>query len=123
VPDPEGDIGVCLIFFLETPELAERFAKALVAENITGTWVLYNSPWHVYDHMISLLEKRTVTKEGCPFNCPCYGRRVEYRKGMLPRTNEILKRAVHMEISPIFSERDVADIIEGIQKVAAGIIE
>jgi hypothetical protein len=49
--------------------------------------------------MEQLLDKKTVTQEGCPFSCPYYtGGEVKYAKGMLPQTDKLLKRAINISI-------------------------
>ncbi len=49
--------------------------------------------------MEQILEKRTITPEGCPFTCPLYkGGEVKYWKGMLPQTDRLLVRAINISI-------------------------
>jgi 8-amino-3,8-dideoxy-alpha-D-manno-octulosonate transaminase len=49
--------------------------------------------------MEQILEKRTITSEGCPFTCPYYkGGEVKYWKGMLPQTDSLLARAINLSI-------------------------
>ena len=49
--------------------------------------------------MEQILEKRTITPEGCPFTCAYYeGGEVEYRAGMLPQTDDLLSRAINISI-------------------------
>jgi 8-amino-3,8-dideoxy-alpha-D-manno-octulosonate transaminase len=56
----------------------------------------------VYNNMENVLNKRVPTPDGCPFSCPHYsGGTVEYRKGMLPHTDAILKRAVNVSIGVV----------------------
>ena len=38
------------------------------------------------------------------------------------RTNSIRKRAVHLDIHPLFTDRDVEDITAGIRKVARAVL-
>ena len=129
VPDPEGDTGVCLMFFLPTAEKAQQFAEALRAENIDGpgygTHVAYipgKPDWHVYTYWYPLLQKRTFTKEGCPFTCPYYKGTVEYSEDMCPKTLDLLSRTVHMDVSPLLTEEDIESIIEGVHETAQKIL-
>jgi 8-amino-3,8-dideoxy-alpha-D-manno-octulosonate transaminase len=49
--------------------------------------------------MEHLLGKMTVTSEGCPFTCPYYeGQEINYHKGMLPQTDDLLSRAINISI-------------------------
>lgn len=93
ITDPEGECATLLTVFLPTEEIARRVAQEL------GTKVVADSGWHVYANMEQILEKRTVTPEGCPFTCPYYkGGEVKYWKGMLPQTDALLARAINISI-------------------------
>jgi dTDP-4-amino-4,6-dideoxygalactose transaminase len=93
LPDPDGELGTLLTVFLPTEEIAHQVAKEL------GTRVVADSGWHVYSNMEQILEKRTITAEGCPFTCPYYkGGEVRYWKGMLPQTDALLARAINISI-------------------------
>jgi dTDP-4-amino-4,6-dideoxygalactose transaminase len=93
ITDPEGECSTLLTVFLPTEEIARGVAKEL------GACVVADSGWHVYANMEQILEKRTITKEGCPFTCPRYtGGEVKYWKGMLPKTEKLLKRAINISI-------------------------
>jgi len=129
IPDPKGDTGICLMFFVPTAEKARKFAEALRAENIDGpgygTHVAYipgRPDWHVYTYWDPLLEKRTFTEEGCPFTCPYYKGRIEYNKEMCSKTLDLLSKTVHMDVSPLLTEDDIESIIEGVHEVARRIL-
>jgi dTDP-4-amino-4,6-dideoxygalactose transaminase len=93
ITDPDGECATLLTVFLPGKEIARKVASAL------GTKVVADSGWHVYSNMEQILEKRTITAEGCPFTCPYYkGGPVEYRKGMLPQTDDLLSRAINISI-------------------------
>jgi dTDP-4-amino-4,6-dideoxygalactose transaminase len=93
ITDPEGECATLLTVFLPSEEVARRVAKEL------GTKVVADSGWHVYANMEQILEKRTVTAEGCPFRCPHYqGPELKYWKGMLPQTDALLGRAINISI-------------------------
>ena len=61
--DPAGDLATHLVVVLPTKEIARN-----VAEEV-GSKTLSESGWHTYSKMNHLLEKRTVTGKGCPFDC------------------------------------------------------
>ncbi len=45
-----------------------------------------------------------MTPEGCPFQCPIYlerGGQADYRKGMLPQTDDLLGRAINISIGVV----------------------
>ena len=93
IPDPEGECATLLTVFLPSEEIARKVSKEL------GTKVVADSGWHVYTNMEQILEKRTVTPEGCPYSCAFYkGGEVKYWKGMLPQTDALLARAINIGI-------------------------
>jgi len=93
LPDPEGELATLLTVFLPNEEVARKMAREL------GTKVVADSGWHVYSNMEQILEKRTITPEGCPFTCPFYkGSEVKYEKGMLPQTDDLVSRAINISI-------------------------
>lgn len=93
LPDPEGELATLLTVFLPSEEIARKVAKDL------NTKVIADSGWHVYSNMEQVLEKRTLTPEGCPYTCSYYkGGEVKYWKGMLPQTDGLLSRAINISI-------------------------
>jgi dTDP-4-amino-4,6-dideoxygalactose transaminase len=93
ITDPDGECATLLTVFLPSEKIAR-----LVADKL-GTKVIADSGWHVYSNMEQILEKRTVTPEGCPFTCQFYkGGEVKYWKGMLPQTDSLLSRAINISI-------------------------
>jgi len=93
LPDPQGELASLLVLFLPNEEITERVCKELGSSNLS------KSGWHVYSNMEHLLDKRTITAEGCPFTCPYYqGGEVNYTKGMLPQTDSLLRRAVNISV-------------------------
>jgi len=93
ITDPEGECATLLTVFLPNEAVARKVARDL------GTKVVADSGWHVYNNMEQILEKRTITPEGCPYTCPYYkGGEVKYWKGMLPQTDALLARAINIGI-------------------------
>ena len=93
LPDPAGELGTLLTVFLPSEEIARKVASELHSK------VVADSGWHVYNNMEQILEKRTVTPEGCPYTCQFYnGGEVKYWKGMLPQTDALLGRAINIGI-------------------------
>ncbi|MBF6605002.1 MAG: DegT/DnrJ/EryC1/StrS family aminotransferase [Chloroflexi bacterium] len=91
--DAEGDLATHLVVVLPSGEMARR-----VAEEV-GALTLSESGWHTYSKMNHLLEKRTVSGKGCPFDCGDAGHsHGDYRVGMLPRTDALLERSISIGI-------------------------
>jgi dTDP-4-amino-4,6-dideoxygalactose transaminase len=96
VTDPDGECATLLTVLLPSEEIARQVAAEL------GTTVVADSGWHVYSNMEQILDKRTPTAEGWPDTHPLYvaagGEPVEYYRGMLPRTDDLVARAINLSI-------------------------
>jgi len=91
--DPAGDLATHLVVVLPSKETARNVAQEV------GSITLAESGWHTYSLMNHLLEKRTVTGKGCPFDCSIPGHsHGEYRVGMLPQTDALLERSISIGI-------------------------
>jgi dTDP-4-amino-4,6-dideoxygalactose transaminase len=95
LPDPDGALATLLTVLFPTEEIARKIGADI------QSGVVANSGWHVYNNMEHILAKLTVDKVGCPYSCPYYtnkGGKMEYSKGMLPKTDGILSRAINIGI-------------------------
>jgi 8-amino-3,8-dideoxy-alpha-D-manno-octulosonate transaminase len=91
--DPEGDLATHCVVVLPTAEIADGIAAEV------GSITLAASGWHAYGNMEHVLERRTVSGKGCPFDCACYGgSEATYRRGMLPATDALLARSISFGI-------------------------
>ncbi len=119
--DPDRDrhaVGVG--FYLPSAEQALALKEALQAEGVPAGQVYGGLP--VYANK-QILEQRTFTR-GCPFSCSCTDhRKVTYRMGMCPRTEDLVRRSVGITLGPFLSDEDLADIVHGIRKVAAQLLQ
>lgn len=122
VHDCEGDVGICLMFYLDQRDKVEKFTEALRAEGVDASGV-YNSgipDWHIYVHWNHIIEKKTPTSEGCPWTCPYHkGKEVKYSEDMNPNTLDYLGRVVHIDIPSQMTADDCDMIAKAINKVAA----
>jgi len=94
----------------------KEFYDALTAEGIPGSYTYIGEPMYL---KTPLREKRTFLRSKHPFDCPAYGRNVEYHAGLCPNTEEVLKRLIVIPWNEGYSRDDVDDIAEAIAKVAA----
>lgn len=117
IPDPEGDTGATLMFFLPTAEHARTFSTALNAEGVRNS-IAWDSGQHVYHHFDQIIERRMFAERHCSWECPYYKGHARLEKGMFPRTDDLLRRAIHIDLHPLFTERDEVDVVGGIRKVA-----
>jgi 8-amino-3,8-dideoxy-alpha-D-manno-octulosonate transaminase len=114
--DPAGEAAIALIFFMPTVDLAQRAIQALKAENI-GASALYDPDrvdYHVYAHWAPILAQRSWAPLGGPWR---WGEPVTYSPDMCPRTLDLLGRAVHLNVNPLFTDDDIAETVVGLNKV------
>ncbi len=91
----KDECGTILTLIFKSKQKAEAFAEKI------GTKTLINSGWHVYNNMEQILEKKTATEFRCPYECKAYGREIEYKKHMLPQTDDILERSVNISVGVV----------------------
>jgi dTDP-4-amino-4,6-dideoxygalactose transaminase len=91
--DERGDLATHLVVTLPTAELAKAIADEV------GSITLAESGWHVYSRMDHVMNMRTVSDRGCPYDCACTDdRRPEYAPGALPQTDDLLERSISIGI-------------------------
>ncbi len=115
--DPEGDAAVALIFFAQDAGQAGRIAQALDAESIQSG-VLYRPEapdYHVYAHWTPILEQRTWTERGGPWRWA--QQPTAYSRDMCPRSLDLLGRAVHLDVSPLLTNEDIEEMLDGANRV------
>jgi dTDP-4-amino-4,6-dideoxygalactose transaminase len=89
----EGECATLLTVFFPNTLIARQVANEL------GRKVVADSGLRVYSNVDQMLEKRTVTAEGCPLNCPlCKGLEPKDWKRMLLLTDTLLERAINISI-------------------------
>lgn len=94
INDPEGECATILTVLFKDPETARKAAKKLGTKTVAG------SGWHVYSNMEQILGKKQISA-GPPFRSREFQTAVEYRKGMLPATDDILSRAINISIGVV----------------------
>jgi 8-amino-3,8-dideoxy-alpha-D-manno-octulosonate transaminase len=113
LPDPQGEIGVALVFFVDTHEKAILFRDALLAENIktpSGSYPGVMADPKRFDGHVFTAWGHLVpgVKEGA---------QKEYKPSL-----DLLGRAVHIDISPLDTDEEIQDIIEAVNKVASVVL-
>jgi 8-amino-3,8-dideoxy-alpha-D-manno-octulosonate transaminase len=103
--DPAGDAGISLIAFAQTAELAREAVEALQAEGVNAMRIY--SPevidLHVYRYWQPVLDAIGHVPE-------------------CSRTLDLLERSVHVDVSPLYEERDLEEIALAFRKVAGQIL-
>jgi dTDP-4-amino-4,6-dideoxygalactose transaminase len=120
--DPAGDAAVALIFFVDSPERAAAVCEALKAENI-GAMVLYDpdrKDYHVYPHWTPIVKRRPWSEGSDPWrSAHC---EVRYSVDDCPRSLDLLGRSVHLDVSPLLTNEDVEETVEGVNRVLEALL-
>jgi hypothetical protein len=95
INDPQGECATLLTLIFDTADLARKFCEKI------GSKPISSSGWHVYNNMEQIIGKKTGRTFNCPFCCPVYDRDIEYKKHMLPQTDDILDRAVNISVGVV----------------------
>ena len=114
-PDPDGDGGSSLTWFAPTPELARRFVAALRAERVPAAQMYNGEPVYATP---SILERRTASGKGGPWNCAEHPPQVEYRMGMCPRTEDLAARSFTVGVGPAYTPDHCDGVAEAVVAVA-----
>ncbi len=93
--DPEGECHTLLTVFLPDKKSADAVAEKL------GTLTVAHSGWHVYNNMENILGMKTINPKNNPVKHPLYKGKAEYRKGMLPKTDRLLERAINISVGVV----------------------
>jgi len=117
VNDKDGDTAIALVFYLPTMEQAGFVAQALSREGVKA-YTLYSpdfTDYHVYRYWTPILTKKSWSTNGSPWQW--HEGEVSYTTNTCPRTLDLLGRAVHIDISPELTERNVKDMGIALNKV------
>jgi len=120
INDVDGECGISLALFMESPKEAVRLCDALRAEGVScGTRFSRDIPdRHIFFHWDYILEKRSPHRNGFPWTAPDLQHVPEYNKEMCPRTIDLMERAVIFSIAQGMSDAYVDQVCQGIEKVA-----
>ncbi|UCH36794.1 MAG: DegT/DnrJ/EryC1/StrS family aminotransferase [Armatimonadota bacterium] len=92
------------------------FVQALSAEGIPAGVGYIGRPIYMTQ---MLHDKKAYGSSHCPWECKFAGRSIEYRKDDCPDTLEILRRIIIIPWNENYGDREVNDIADGLDKVAA----
>ena len=123
--DPEGDTGIALVFFLPDASRAEQVVPALADQNVPASRLYQEGKHyphdyvdlHAYEAWSPLLDKRTWSPGGAPWSA--HPRQIEYRPDACPVTMGLLRRAVHVDVSPELR----ADQVEQMASAIGDVVE
>lgn len=118
LPDESGE-GGSVTMFLESPETAKEFGKAVRAEGVPagqmyGGKTVYMNP--------AILAQRTAWSSGCPFHCKEHPTTRRYYEGLCPRSEDLLLRSLTVPVGPSLTASDVDDIVTAVRKVSSALL-
>ena len=105
IPDPDGEGGSSLTWFLPDAEIARRFAGRCCRGRALRPDVRRASP---STPTRAILERRTASMKGGPWHCAEHPTAVEYRMGLCPRTEDSAARSLIVPIGPHWSAGECA---------------
>jgi len=118
VNDEAGDCGVVAVFQFDTEAAARSFAKS---PGVGGV-VPFDTGKHVYTNWDPILQQRVGGHRDLnPFHHPRNrDLRLDCGAGDCPRTTEILRRSVYIQLNPDWSAEELAAKIAACRQAAAG---
>lgn len=101
--DSEGGTGIAFIFFLPEAKQARRVVSTLFDDGVPASSLYRDVPNDIVDlhaapNWAPLIERRTWTSGDGPWKG--HARDVSYDPEMWPATMDLLRRAVHVDVSP-----------------------
>lgn len=116
VDDPAGDNASFLMAVCESVDKAADFAKKLASGGVQACHLPDNG-LHIYYNIRSLGDKSSNSPDGFPWTLPANKEsQYEYGKGALPRSDELLGRAVVMPVYSSLSEEQEKDYVQLFQQ-------
>jgi len=115
IPDKKGDSATFLSFFLPTEERARQIAKNL-AENGVGCPYWYDNNWHYYKKWHHLKEMKRSAKLAFELA----GNLPDYKNIVLEASDNIMKKAISMQIMLSWTKEDIENRIQAIMKSFKG---
>ncbi len=119
--DVDGDTGIALVFFVDTPTRAQSVTARLRAKGI-GAMVLYDPSrpdYHVYTDWTAIVSRRAWSTHGGPWRH--HPRAVDYSRDACRTSLDLLGRTVHIDVSPDLTDAETrfiaASLVEVLQQV------
>lgn len=102
-----------------------NFAVALAAEGVYDLNTISTTRWIMPQYLEPLfLNKAGYGGTTCPFECPLYEGKVDYRPGLCPQTERACEEYFWLaSIHPLLEKEDLDDIAAAVRKVVYGFLE
>jgi perosamine synthetase len=130
IPDPTWGDRVYFYYCVRIqPEVLGAniidFAKVLAAEGVYDYKYISTTRMMIAQHLEPLfVNKKGYGNTQCPFNCPLYGRDIEYKKGQLPVAEKAAEEIFWLSsVHPALTHADLDDTVVAVRKVANAFVE
>ncbi len=103
MPDPDGDSGTFLNFFLPTTAMAKKVMKEFANHDVGGCNYWYTNMYHFinqWDHLKKL-------RSAAPLAIHHFGAPQDYNKLELPKSQEIIGRLISLGIRATWTEEEM----------------
>ncbi len=110
MPDPEGDSGTFLNFFLPSEGLAKRTLDRFSANNVGGAAYWYTNMYHFINQWDHLKEMRAAA----PLAIHHLGAPQDYSKLELPKSQDVMSRLISFGIRGTWSEAEAQEFADKI---------
>jgi len=118
-PDADGCVGTSLTWFAESADTAKAFVKALRKEGVPSAQMYEGKPTYLTP---AILERRTASGKGGPWNCAEHPTEIVYELGMCPQTEDLVARSITVGVGAAFDQDDCDYVAAGILKVAGELL-
>ena len=115
VDDPEGDCGISMAIIAKDDKAAQNLAK-LMNEQGLSIGSAYNEAGfpdrHIYKNWEAILEKRSASPSGYPWNDPNYKGNVQYSADMCQKSLDILSRCLRFTTNINMTDANMEEVAQ-----------
>ncbi|NLF92884.1 MAG: DegT/DnrJ/EryC1/StrS family aminotransferase [Oligosphaeraceae bacterium] len=116
--DPDGICGYTLPLLFADKEFSFRAQNAKIVGGNAGDATRGVRNWHMAWHWEHILEQKTATAEGCPFQCPLANAVPRYHADSWQQSRDIIHRMGTISVSPHLTADECKDLGA---KISAGL--
>lgn len=111
----EGASYVSVTVYLPSANAAIQAEKECREHKVPGIRLYQGLPIYAYPFV---LQKLTSHSSGCPFTCPLYkGPAIEYRMGICPQAEDLIARALFIQVSPLLTDDEIDYIVNHLKQI------
>jgi len=111
--DREGESCVSFAIYLPSEDAALAVEAECKILKVPGARLYQGLPAYAHPYVLG---KLTAHTSGCPFTCPLYEGNPEYKMGMCPTAEDLIARALFVQVSPLLTEEQLDYIISNLKE-------